>query len=167
MARFVKRFCGRILLLVIVGCSGFSYGKSHETVTGVVIKVLDGDSFMMKSGKTVHEVRMWGIDCPEYTQPYSSQAKSLARSLIEKKRVNVEVRYRDRYDRDVGMVYLNGANINGELVRRGAAWVYGRYCDKPICGEWEEAERQAREGEKGLWRRKNPVPPWQWRKRNG
>ena len=165
MSQGVRGLCVVILLLVIAGSGTLCYGKRLETVTGVVVKVLDGDSFIMKRGKVAHEVRMWGIDCPEYTQPYSNHAKSLTKSMIEKKKVKVEMKYQDRYDREIGMVYLDGANINGELVRRGAAWVYHRYCDEPICEQWEKAETQAKEEKKGLWRRKNPLPPWQWRRK--
>lgn len=154
-------------MLAILGFHSLCHGKGAETVYGVVTKVIDGDSIMLRSGRGTYEIRLWGIDCPEYTQPYSNHSKSISKSLMEKKKARVEVKYRDRYERWVGVVFLDGASMNEVLIRRGAAWVYRRYCREPVCGWWEELENQARMQRRGLWRQKDPQPPWQWRKHHG
>lgn len=164
----IFRYMTILAFLPVLLCfTGKGAAGDIKILTGRVVKVLDGDSFIMKSGREKHEIRMWGIDCPEYKQPYSSHAKSVSRRLMEKKKVRVEVKYYDKYDRGIGMVYRNGLKINEELVRLGAAWVYGRYCGKSICREWEQIEKKAREQKLGLWRGSNPVPPWQWRQKKG
>jgi|HubBroStandDraft_6_1064221.scaffolds.fasta_scaffold114800_2 micrococcal nuclease len=47
------------------------------------------------------------------------------------------------------------------MVRDGFAWRYVRY-DEP--GEFTAAEREARDGKRGLWADPHPVPPWEWRR---
>ena len=44
------------------------------------------------------------------------------------------------------MVASGGININEELVRSGAAWVYDRYCTTGACEEWQRLENAARKG---------------------
>ncbi|MCB1882060.1 MAG: thermonuclease family protein, partial [Gammaproteobacteria bacterium] len=70
----------------------------------------------------------------------------------------------DRYQRLVGRVFLDGRNINAEMVADGAAWVYRKYSDDP---ELLELERQAREQGRGLWalQEDQRVAPWEWRRR--
>lgn len=54
----------------------------------------------------------------------------------------------DRYGRTVGRVYVDGTDVNAELVRQGYAWVYRKYAEDPKLYELEEEVRKA---ERGLW----------------
>jgi endonuclease YncB( thermonuclease family) len=55
--------------------------------------------------------------------------------------------------------------LNSWLVKEGFAWVYPQYCKRAdICDRLRELEAAARESKAGLWRDKEPVPPWEWRK---
>jgi len=67
----------------------------------------------------------------------------------------------DRYGRIVGRVYVDGLDVNRELVARGMAWVYRKYSNDP---ELLRLEAEAREKGLGLWADPNPVPPWEWRR---
>jgi endonuclease YncB( thermonuclease family) len=60
-------------------------------------------------------------------------------------------------------VFLDGRNINAEMVEDGAAWVYRKYSRDPHL---LELERQARAQGRGLWALQpdQRVPPWEWRK---
>ena len=55
--------------------------------------------------------------------------------------------------------------VNQEIIRAGYAWVYSRYCKKPICLEWKRLEGEAEVAKQGLWKDENPVPPWEWRRK--
>ena len=57
------------------------------------------------------------------------------------------------------------ASLAAEQVRRGMAWVHLRYV--PFGSPLYEAEANARLRKVGLWRGKEPVPPWEWRARTG
>lgn len=56
----------------------FAYG---EELVGKVIGIIDGDTIVVRAGRTVEKVRLSGIDCPErflfnpkYSQPYADKA---------------------------------------------------------------------------------------------
>jgi endonuclease YncB( thermonuclease family) len=63
------------------------------------------------------------------------------------------------------MVLVDSFNLNEELIRVGLAWVYSRYCDRPVCENWIGLESEAREAKRGLWRDTNPIPPWEFRRK--
>jgi len=66
--------------------------------------------------------------------------------------------------RSVGIVYLNGKNINQEMVAEGWAWAYRQYLDRPHASEFIKLEEQARAKKLGLWQQNNLEPPWEFRK---
>jgi micrococcal nuclease len=66
-----------------------------------------------------------------------------------------------RYGRTIGMVTIDGVNVNEKLLEAGLAWHYKKYDKNP---EWAKLEEQARIDKKGLWIQPNPIPPWEWRK---
>ncbi len=70
----------------------------------------------------------------------------------------------DRYGRAVGRVRVGAVDVNAEMVRRGAAWVYQRYTRDPALLRTEAEARTAR---RGLWAlpEAQRVPPWEWRAR--
>jgi micrococcal nuclease len=57
---------------------------------------------------------------------------------------------------------VNGQNVNLEMVRLGYAWHYLKYSKD---NDLAEAEKEAREGKRGLWVDRVPVPPWDWRRK--
>ena len=131
---------------------------------GYVVKVLDGDSLRVKKGNAIIEVRLYGIDCPEWGQDYGNKAKQYLKRKINKKTVTVEPKDIDRYGRTVALVSSSERLMNRELVREGLAWVYPKYCrEQPLCSELKKLQQKAKAGRRGLWREKNPVSPWYWK----
>ena len=132
---------------------------------GVVVKILDGDSMKVRRDGKIYEIRLYGIDTPEYRQPYSSKAKHFSKRLAYQQRVTVKKKDVDRYGRIVALVTSRGKLVNRELVREGLAWYYPRYCKaQPLCSELESLEKTARKQRRGLWRENNPVSPWDWKR---
>jgi endonuclease YncB( thermonuclease family) len=131
----------------------------------VVDYVVDGDSLVVRHNGNAMEVRLWGIDAPEYDQPYSVLSKKALKELTVGQAGTLYVKYRDRYDRYVAVLVIEGLNINQELVQGGHSWLYGRYCSEPICAHWEVLQEEAKANRRGLWGRGDPVPPWQWKAR--
>ena len=122
-----------------------------EQFTGQCVGVTDGDTIsVMRDGRAA-KTRLWGIDCPESGQAFGKQ-------------VTVSVRDRDRYGRAVGVVILpDERKLNCLLVQEGLAWWYRKYAPRaPVI---EELEARAKEAKRGLWADKNPIPPWDFRKR--
>jgi endonuclease YncB( thermonuclease family) len=71
----------------------------------------------------------------------------------------------DKYKRILGDVILpDSTNINHELVKDGWCWWYRTYAQEDAV--LKELGKAAREAKKGLWADPQPVPPWEWRKKN-
>ncbi len=160
-----------VTILLSLFCQLSTYAA---TISGTVVRVVDGDTFHFLpdqpvSGVKVHKnstvtVRMRGIDAPERDQPYGVEAAEHLRNLILQQKIRLEIKDIDRYGRIVGYVWYNGKNINLEQVQAGYAWAYTEFLDRPYASEFYKAEQQARAERRGLWQQRNPVPPWEWRK---
>lgn len=138
------------------------YAYSLE-VSGIVLKVSDGDTFtLIKADKTVAKVRLAGVDCPEKTQLFGQEAKQFTTNLILNKRVVVDVKNVDMYNRNVGTVILDDkTNLNKELVKNGLAWWYFSFSkDK----ELRNLQLKAMVNHRGMWILPKPTPPWAYRK---
>jgi endonuclease YncB( thermonuclease family) len=111
------------------------------------------------------KIRLYGIDCPERYQPFSRKAKQFISEMVFGKEVEVEPVDIDRYNRLVALVTVSERLVNEELLNAGFAWVYTRYCVRPICEKWRALESEAREARRGLWADPNPIPPWEFRRK--
>jgi len=111
--------------------------------------------------RTPYKIRLYGIDTPEKAQDLGKRAKQFTSDLVVYgKEVKVIQEDIDRYERIVGMVYVDDICVNETIVKNGFAWVYQKYCSKLICQKWLELEKEARSNRSGLWRNDNPIPPW-------
>lgn len=134
---------------------------------GVVVQVIDGDSIQVRHGKTIKEIRLYGIDAPEFRQPFGNKAKRFLSREILRKSVTVKKKDIDSYGRIVALVSYRGELINRSLVRNGLAWVSSRYCrTQPLCRKMKKDETRAKIDKRGLWRDSSPLPPWRWRRLN-
>nr|XP_010921062.1 uncharacterized 38.1 kDa protein isoform X2 [Elaeis guineensis] len=113
-----------------------------------------------------YRIRLRGIDAPESSMPYGKEAKEELVKMIQGKHLKVYVYGDDRYGRCVGDVYCNGAYIQEQMLKKGLAWHYAAYDQRPQLATWEKEARAARVG---LWASSHPEKPWEWRKerRNG
>ena len=155
------------ILLLLLLCSTAAHPST--TFTGKVVNVADGDTItVLTEGNQSIKVRLAGIDCPEGGQAFGNKAKQFLAAKVAGKRVRIDPETTDRYGRTVGMVLLNGVNINEQIVANGYGWVYRQYCTASHCDGWLKKEAAARKARLGLWQDKNPQAPWDWRaeKRN-
>ncbi len=152
----------KVYLFLILYFS-FSIALGQAVISGKVFRVADGDTFTLLDGENKQvKVRLHGIDCPENKQDFSQVAKKFTSDNVFEKVVKVEVKNIDRYGRIIGVVILpNGKILNEELLKAGLAWHY-KYYDK--TEEFAKLERRAKRKKVGLWKYKNPIPPWDFRK---
>ncbi len=149
-----------VVLLVLCGGS-FSSAWAWD---GYVVKVIDGDSLRVKKGREIIEIRLYGIDSPEWGQDYGNKAKKVLKKKLYRKRVSVVSKDIDRYGRTVALVSSSSGLVNREMVREGYAWMYPKYCkQQPLCSEMKRLEQAARARRLGLWRAQSPVSPWHWK----
>ena len=127
-------------------------------------KVLDGDSLIVTTSKEKLEIRLWGIDSPEMSQPFGQEAKAHLESIVAGRRLDIEKMATDRYGRTVAKVHVGSVTANQEMIHRGAAWVYDRYCTSAICDDWRKLEDDAHRARRGLWEYRKSEAPWRWRK---
>ena len=132
-----------------------------------VVRITDGDTITVLNRDQVQlRIRLYGIDCPERKQPFGKKAKEFVAQLAGARQVDIHGTENDRYGRVIGLVILpDGTNLNLAIIDAGLGWVYRKYCTKLFCQDWLEAEDQARKARRGLWVDKNPVPPWDWRRK--
>lgn len=134
------------------------------TIFGKVISVADGDTITVLTPQNQQiKIRLSAIDTPEKGQAFGQKAKDFTSSMVAGKNVSIEPETIDKYGRSVGMVFINGSNLNEKIVKQGYGWVYRQYCKGAFCADWLQYEKQARETGIGLWADKEPTPPWEWR----
>jgi micrococcal nuclease len=150
-------------MVLMVGCDGAPLPKFSNTITGQIVGVHDGDSYtLLTESKEQFKIRLDGIDAPELGQPQGRQGKATLSDLEMSRRVTVQDNGKDLYQRTLGVVMVDGKNVNLEMIRLGYAWHYLKYSkDKALA----EAEKEARAGKRGLWADRLPVPPWDWRRK--
>lgn len=126
--------------------------------------MLDGDSLLLRIANREQEVRLFGIDAPEFTQPHGKTARAALRRMLADSDLAVMVKDVDRYDRQVVILTHSGQAepVNLALVAAGHAWVYERYNREAA---YLAAQDRARAQRRGLWARPDPVPPWEWRRK--
>ena len=128
----------------------------------------DGDTLtVLDSAKTQHKIRLAGIDAPEKAQPFGDRSKQNLSKWVYRRDVIVEWHKKDRYGRLVGVVLVDGHDVNLEQVRAGFAWWYRDYAREQTPADrkvYETAEHAAKEQKLGLWADPQLVPPWEWRR---
>ncbi|MBI5007512.1 MAG: thermonuclease family protein [Nitrosomonadales bacterium] len=145
---------------VALAC-GLALNVHAEVFTARVLAVLDGDTVLVSRNGKASKVRLANIDAPEKEQPFGKQSRQSLQELVHKREVVIDSRAVDQYGRIVGLISLEGLDINQEQLRRGMAWEYSYFhSDKTYVALQKEAQQQQR----GLWAQADPQSPWQWRK---
>ncbi len=148
------------LLALVAGLSA-----SARPLHGVVSHVTDGDTLWVRPAgdRPPVQVRMQGLDAPEICQAFGTQARDALAARVLHRTVRVSTRARDKYQRSVGSVSLEGQDVGAWLVQRGYAWST-RYRGR--AGPYAHEEAQARQGRVGLWAA-GAVEPRVFRRRHG
>jgi endonuclease YncB( thermonuclease family) len=149
------------LLLTLVIC-----GAQARSFEGVVTHVTDGDSVSVRpaSGGAPRQVRLQGIDAPEICQAFGVSARNALAAHVLHRQVTVSSRARDRYQRMLGRINVNGQDLGAWLVSGGFAWS-DRFRHHP--GPYAAQEARARTARLGLWAAAPAMEPREFRKRHG
>ena len=120
-----------------------------------VVEVSDGDTLKLSDGKTF---RLYGVNAPEVKEPFFEEAKVFIQNLVLGKEISFEqeTNYKvDKFGRELGYMFINGINLNIELVRNGLARVvlYEKRAKIKYQDELLSAENEAREKKRGIWRK--------------
>ncbi|MGE0545338.1 MAG: thermonuclease family protein [Dehalococcoidia bacterium] len=133
--------------------------SGHARETARVVRVIDGDTILVEIGGRQERVRYIGVDTPETVAPdrpvgcFGPEASERNKALVEGKTVELErdISERDRFDRLLRYVYVDGMMVNAALLRDG----YGTSVTFPPDVRENERlrtlEREARTARRGLW----------------
>lgn len=133
----------KYLLLFIF--SIFFLAPSFANTKINVIKVYDGDTILAQIDDNIFRIRLIGIDCFEGTKSARAkwQAKKYKMSLdeivkggniagdilnqkLKNQNATFEFRGIDKYNRALGVIYINKRNINEEMLKTPYCKVYKR-----------------------------------------
>lgn len=144
-----------------IATSSAVFGVAGEQA--VVAKVVDGDTLDLENGQVV---RFIGIDTPETVDPrrpvgcFGKEASNEVKGLLTNKTVILQkdVSEVDKYKRLLRYVYLPLDNgqilfVNDYLIREGFAKVLTYPPDVKYNEQFRQAEREAREQKRGLWKK--------------
>lgn len=130
-----------------------------------VLRVIDGDTMVVRIGSRVEHIRLLGIDAPELkdrksgvAQCFSHEARRKLKKLTHDKEITLvrdpQNKNRDTYGRLLRYV-LSGVtqkseSLNQQLVSTGFVRVYGRF-EFEKKSEFIKQEKHARAQRFGLW----------------
>ena len=128
-----------------------------------VVRVVDGDTFVINKDGEEIKVRMIGVDTPESVatgkNAYKNcdegkEASNYTKSLIEGKSVYLEtdVGPTDNYRRTLAYVYLeDGTMLNDHLLEKGYARMMTIQPNVKYVDMFEKTQKEARKNKVGFW----------------
>jgi len=114
----------------------------------IVTKIIDGDTIIVEGG---YHIRLLGIDSDERGYPCYESAKIRLEGLVLNKKIKLEKDKTDldQYNRCLRYVFLDGRNINVQLVKEGLAIARFYEPDVKHRDEITKAEKEAIENKIG------------------
>ena len=105
-------------------------GQTSEKV--VITSCYDGDTCTSSTGE---KIRLACIDTPELrgkrAEPVpSKEARNYLRELVVGRKFTIRRITTDRYGRTVAELFVDGSNVQQQLVASGHASIYWRYADQ-------------------------------------
>lgn len=95
--------------------------ECHVEETAVCTKVVDGDTIYLDNGE---KVRFVGVNTPERGVEGYIASKNFVQKLCFNKKVGIDIddsKHNDRYGRTLGVVIVDGKNVNEMLLKEGLA----------------------------------------------
>jgi micrococcal nuclease len=128
------------------------------TTTAEVVEVIDGDTIRVRIQNEVESVRYIGIDTPEpyrdgLPECFSLEASLRNQDLVTGQEVALvrDEEDRDKYNRLLRYVYLDGVLINEVLVQEGYAKTLTIPPNNRFATHLRSKELEARRAGRGLW----------------
>ena len=128
----------------------FTTITSGKTIFGKA-KVIDGDTVHINKNK----IRLHGIDAPEANQTCNKggliwscgiESTNFLEEIIGKNKIECITKGMDRYNRFIGICYLDDLDLNSEMVANGWAIAYRYY-----SSDYVMQEKEAKHQKLGIW----------------
>lgn len=142
----VKNMCAKqFIITLLILSSNYVFGEQ-------VIRIIDGDTFELLSGK---KVRMIGINAPEKSDIFGKDAtEKLSKFILNKDIILTKdpmSNDTDRYGRLLRYVTLNSVDINKKMIEDGFAFAYLKY-QFTKKNEYRNAQIKSQQSNKGIWK---------------
>lgn len=144
-------------LAVAVAVAALAASASASPISGVA-RAIDGDSLMVGG----YEVRLFGIDAPEFNQACTQSGRSWAcgedaasrlSRLVTGKEVRCSTLGADQHGRTLARCTVGGTDINRTMVATGYAVAFRRY-----SMDYVSAEESAKVARRGIWNGEFQMP---------
>lgn len=172
--------CLCLLLQLGPGVARGEQAAPNSIIEGLVVGVAEGDRITVNSFGTEIRVRLYGVAAPQTTkvdkftgfykagQPFAEEAFRALSTKVLHQQVKVEIRRtvvlkEEQKQVAVAVVYLDGRNINLEMIAEGWGWAYPRLLSRFDHAHYFAAQRNARCKRNGLWLQEHPLPPWEFK----
>jgi endonuclease YncB( thermonuclease family) len=146
---------------------GFGRSEQIKAASGEAVRVIDGDSLRIAD----REIRLAGIDAPEYRQtcldeagrawPCGKEARTALEQMLAEGKLSCTKKAGDRYGRALAHCRTQRGDVASRLA--GLGWALDARDERfeaPV-----EAISQARSAKRGIWRGRHQHPA-EWRKAN-
>lgn len=150
-------------LVGLSACSSTSgNGGQTDMSTAQVVRVVDGDTIVLKIGSRRETIRLIGVNTPETVKPnwpvecFGPEASAFAKSLLPAGtlvRIKRDVEARDKYGRLLLYVWrsIDDMFVNLELVRGGYARTMSIKPNASLASDFAQASLDAKNAHRGLW----------------
>lgn len=159
-----SRIIAILCLLSLFLCASVSISSADNAR---FLSAIDGDSLVVSYKGRSQEVRLIGIDAPEWGQEYGTRAKTKVMGICYGKTIRLEFdrERRDHYGRLLAYVYCGGRMLNLEMIREGMAIAIKVEPNIKYYERFKDAENNARKKRAGFWLHGGlKMTPYQWRK---
>lgn len=159
-----------MLMVLIAGLSDIKLAHDFDPHHGalaarmrcLLVHISDGDTVVAQCDGARLKIRLAGIDTPEMGQkPWGERSKAALRQRLTQTFV-VETQGYDVYQRVIGVIYVDGRDINLSMLQSGDAVVYDA---AGTPSEYYQAEQTAKAAKLGIWAKKGDQQnPQRWRR---
>jgi len=129
--------------------------------SGECVRVISGDTIVVKHDGKFVEIGLHGISCPKWGQNFALEATQFTENIVTGKPLEVMPQKGKSRLRTFANVSVEKLSLNEELVRAGLAWWQENYAPNDLT--LAEVHVQAMKNKVGIWSDSDPVPPWKFR----
>ena len=155
-----------VVILLASFVAGLLFLPACWAYSAKVVDVLAGDLLMVSASGSAEKIRLYGIACPVFGQPFHEKARFLTNHLSLQRNAEITPVLTDAEGIVNALVRIEGVAdyLNNQLVGYGMAWV--KPCDSKsrLCVAWKKQEEFAQMNFIGLWSQPPAIPPWDWKK---
>ncbi len=114
-------------MCLFIICFYVSANNIFASDTARVVRVIDGDTYVLRKGNVDFHARLMNIDAPELKQPFGYLSYIQVNRLLIGKTIQYDSIKKDLYGRTLFKGWLNNQRLDSLIIRNGWAWHYQTY----------------------------------------